>query len=130
MKSLRITIDGKSYDVDIEILDEAGQAASLPTTSASRSVRAAASQPVAAAKPAPKPAPTGADGAVISPLSGTIVSIDVQVGQAVTQGEKLITLEAMKMHTVVSAPQDGTVSAIHVQAGSSVDEGQPLMALS
>ncbi|MDP0495102.1 MAG: acetyl-CoA carboxylase biotin carboxyl carrier protein subunit, partial [Verrucomicrobiota bacterium JB024] len=75
-------------------------------------------------------APAAAAGDVVSPLSAVVVSVDVKPGQAVQEGDKLITLEAMKMNTFVTAPQAGTVSAIHVSAGNSVEEGQPLLALS
>lgn len=65
-----------------------------------------------------------------SPLSAVVISIDVKPGQAVKSGEKLITLEAMKMNTFVTAPADGTVKEIHVAAGDSVEEGQLLATLS
>ncbi|MCD8482497.1 MAG: acetyl-CoA carboxylase biotin carboxyl carrier protein subunit [Verrucomicrobia bacterium] len=85
----------------------------------------AAPAPAAAAK---SPAAAGA-GDVTSPLAGKVVSIDAPVGTAVKAGDKVITLEAMKMNTVVSASSDGTVKAILVNPGDSVEEGQPLLTI-
>jgi biotin carboxyl carrier protein len=66
---------------------------------------------------------------VPSPLSGKVVSIDVQVGQAVAEGAQLLTLEAMKMNTFVYAPKAGKVSAILVHPGDGVEEGATLVSL-
>ncbi len=56
-----------------------------------------------------------------------VVSIDVAVGDAVAEGQKVVTLEAMKMNTIVSAAAAGTVKAILVAAGDGVEEGQALI---
>lgn len=123
-KQFRITLNGKSYEVVAELLDEspAGHSANAPMASA----RAAAP----AAVPATKSAPAAAgQGAITSPLAGKVVSIDVALGAGVAPGQKVITLEAMKMNTVVSARVEGTVSAIKVKAGDSVEEGQLLLIL-
>jgi biotin carboxyl carrier protein len=53
----------------------------------------------------------------------------VQVGQAVKEGDHLITLEAMKMNTFVFAPRAGKVAEIKVAVGAAVDEGQALARL-
>jgi len=66
---------------------------------------------------------------VTSPLAAVVVSVDVAVGAAVEEGQKVVTLEAMKMNTVVTAHKAGTVKAIHVDAGDGVEEGQALIDL-
>jgi biotin carboxyl carrier protein len=58
-----------------------------------------------------------------------VVSIDVAIGDVVEAGQTVITLEAMKMNTIVSAPSAGTVSAIHVSASEAVEEGQAMVTL-
>jgi biotin carboxyl carrier protein len=63
-------------------------------------------------------------------MAGKVVGIDVQPGQSVEEGENLITLEAMKMNTFVTAPQSGTVASIEVKVGDPVEEGQALLTLS
>lgn len=128
MKRLRITVEGKAYEVDVEILDE-GFATPAPRPVSSASARVAA--PIAKAAPAaPKPAAGGGGaGDVASPLAAVVVSVDVAVGDAVEEGQKVVTLEAMKMNTIVSATKAGTVSAINVAAGDAVEEGQSMITI-
>ena len=63
-------------------------------------------------------------------MPGTIVDIDVNVGDTVTRGQKLLVLEAMKMENEIVAPQDGTISEISVTAGALVNAGDVLVVLS
>lgn len=130
MKKLRITINGKTYDVDVEILSEEGtHAAAEPARRPAPRAAAAAPAPAAAPAAAPAPAAAGGEGDVPSPLAGLVVSVDVKVGDTVSEGQKLVTLEAMKMNTIVSASTGGTVKAIHVGQGDAVEEGQSLLSL-
>jgi len=127
MKTLRITVDGKTYEVGVEILDEepaAGRGVA-PVRSA-----AVSATPVAAPKPAAKPAGQAAPGMVVSPLAGKVVSVDVEKGAAVKTGDRVATIEAMKMNTFIYAEGDGTVAQIMANAGDMVDEGAPLLQLS
>lgn len=128
-KQFRITLNGKSYDVVAELMEEDGSSDSTPSGGQRRPARSGGASAVArtSAKKAPAPAP--ADGAVPSPLAGTVVSVDVARGDSVEAGENIITLEAMKMNTVVSSPVAGTVKEIHVTAGDAVEEGQPLLTI-
>ena len=127
MKKLRITVDGKVFDVVVEMLDEQGQpTASQPAAPAFQQT-SIAPPPSSAPKSA---APVASAGAVTSPLAGRIVSIDCQVGQRVASGAQLATVEAMKMNTFVYAEREGTVAAIHVSPADAVEEGQVLVTLS
>lgn len=130
MKRLQVTVEGKTYEVEVEILDEGG-APAAPARRASSGGGTRIAAPVAAPKKAaaaPAPAPsTGSGGAVASPLAAVVVSVDVAIGDAVEEGQKLITLEAMKMNTIVAAPAEGTVKAILAKAGDGVEEGQALI---
>ncbi len=126
MKKLRITVDGKTYEVDVEVLVDEDEAA-MPRRAAPVRSSAVAAPVAAPAKAAP--AAAGA-GDVPSPLAAVVVSIDAQPGTAVKEGDKLITLEAMKMNTIVSAPAAGTVGTVHVKPGDSVEEGQVLVSMS
>ena len=71
------------------------------------------------------PAAAGA-GDVPSPLAGKVVSLDVAPGTAVKAGDQILTLEAMKMNTIIYAPASGTLTAFCVSAGDTVQEGQAL----
>ena len=131
MKRLRITVQGISYDVTVEDEDMASvDAASTPAPVAAAPVASAAPVPVAAPVAAAAPAAPAGDGAVPSPLAGTVISVDVSVGQKVSNGDTLLVLEAMKMNTNIGAPKDGTITAVNVAPGASVTEGQVLITLS
>ncbi len=127
MKKLRITVEGKTYDVEVEMLDGgfAAPAAARPAAGAPVAAVAAATPAAAPAAPA---APVSASGdGIPCPLAAIVVSVDVKPGQQVKEGDKIVTLEAMKMNTFVFAPKAGTIGQILVAAGQSVAEGQPLV---
>ena len=63
---------------------------------------------------------TASDGAILSPMPGRIISVDVAVGDSVTKGQKLLTLEAMKMEHTLTAPFDGVVAELNAEAGAQV----------
>ncbi|MGP8201437.1 MAG: biotin/lipoyl-containing protein [Limisphaerales bacterium] len=129
IKKLRVTVDGKSYEVTVEVPDESGSAAAAPpppVSAPAASSQSAPSQPVPSHS-APVVKTGGGPGAVLSPLAGRVIAIIVKPGQEVKAGDHLLTLEAMKMNTVVSAPRAGKVAEILTTVGSAVDEGQILV---
>jgi 3-methylcrotonyl-CoA carboxylase alpha subunit len=60
------------------------------------------------------------DGAIIAPMPGKVIALDVKEGDAVTKGQRLMVLEAMKMEHALTAPFDGTVAELNVSAGGQV----------
>ncbi|PAX06714.1 acetyl/propionyl/methylcrotonyl-CoA carboxylase subunit alpha [Sphingomonas lenta] len=68
-----------------------------------------------------------ADGAILSPMPGRVIAVDVAAGEHVAKGQKLVTLEAMKMEHSLVAPFDGTVAELPVEAGGQVTEGALLV---
>lgn len=128
MKKIRVTVEGKTYEVDVEIV---GGQPSIKNVSAAPARTSAAVAAPAAAPAAPKPTAPVAAGAgdILSPLAAVVVSIDVQVGQQVAEGDKVAVIEAMKMNTVVNATASGTVKAINVKPGDSIQEGQSLLTI-
>ena len=68
-------------------------------------------------------------GHLAAPMSGTVVAVCVQAGEAVAKGAPLLVLEAMKMEHTITAPGAGTVVAIHYNAGDQVAEGADLIDL-
>ncbi|WP_395614566.1 acetyl/propionyl/methylcrotonyl-CoA carboxylase subunit alpha [Allosphingosinicella sp.] len=67
------------------------------------------------------------DGAIVSPMPGKIIALEVSAGQDVTKGQKLLTLEAMKMEHSLTAPFDGKVAELNAEAGAQVSEGALLV---
>jgi 3-methylcrotonyl-CoA carboxylase alpha subunit len=60
------------------------------------------------------------DGSILSPMPGRIIAVEVTAGQVVTKGQKLLTLEAMKMEHSLTAPFDGVVAELHAKTGAQV----------
>ncbi|MFD4943157.1 carboxyl transferase domain-containing protein [Streptomyces sp. NPDC058409] len=77
----------------------------------------------------PKPRQGTADGTLTAPMSGTVVSVDVAVGDDVRSGQQLLVVEAMKMEHVVRAESAGTVRAVGASVGDTVGEGRPLLVI-
>ncbi len=135
MKKLRVTVNGVSYDVDVEVLedDDMGVAASgLPPVqrSSAPAPAPAAPAPAPAAPSAPAaPAPAAAAGSntLQSPLAGIVVELKVAVGDQVNANDHVIVIEAMKMNTNVAAPVTGKVKSIEVKPSESVKQNQVLM---
>jgi 3-methylcrotonyl-CoA carboxylase alpha subunit len=66
------------------------------------------------------------DGALLSPMPGRVVAIDVNLGDSVTRGQRLLVLEAMKMEQALVAPFDGVVVELKAAVGAQVGEGMLL----
>ena len=69
---------------------------------------------------------SAADGAILSPMPGRLIAVDVAEGDAVIKGQKLVTLEAMKMEHSMTAPFNGTVAELNAVEGGQVSEGAVL----
>ena len=109
MKKYKVTVNGVAYEVELEELTGAAPA------------------PAAAAAPAPPPPPASAGGEqVTAPMPGTILSVNVAVGDSVKRGQVLMILEAMKMENEIMCPRDGRVAAIQTAKGAAVESGTPL----
>ncbi|HAZ30540.1 TPA: oxaloacetate decarboxylase subunit alpha [Candidatus Acetothermia bacterium] len=66
-------------------------------------------------------------GAVVAPMQGMVVAIKVKPGDAVTKGDTVVVLEAMKMQTAIQSDRDGKVHALYAVESSSVDVGDVLL---
>ena len=76
--------------------------------------------------PLPEPVPALPPGSLTAPMPGLVLAVHVEVGQPVTAGQPLLSLEAMKMEHALAAPADGTIAELRVTAGSQVDAGAVL----
>ena len=120
MKTLRITLEGKTYEVGVEVVKGSPAISSV----------AAAPAPVAApTAAAPAAAPAAGGLSITSPMPGLVFKIVVSVGQQVAKDQELIILEAMKMESPIHAPNAATVSAILDKEGDAVTEGHVLIHL-
>jgi len=66
------------------------------------------------------------DGAIVAPMPGKVTSVDVSQGDKVAKGQRLLTLEAMKMEHGLVAPFDGVVVELNTKASAQVSEGTVL----
>ena len=117
---LRISLEGQSYDVDVELLPEA---------SADPLDLESLALPESVLRPTPPDDTRPEDKICRSPIAGVVVSVAVSVRQKMRQDDPVLVIEAMKMQTTIGAPVDGTVDAVHVVPGESVKPGQPLCTL-
>lgn len=128
MRKFNITVNGKTYEVDVEEVGRASTAA-YTAPAAAAPVQAAPVAAPAPSAPAPKPAAasTGAGTPVKAPMPGTIVSIKVNVGDTVNKDTLVAVLEAMKMENEIFAGVEGTVTGIATNAGASINSGDTII---
>ncbi len=124
MKQLKVTVNGKTYDVCVE---EVG--ASSAATVAAPAPAATPATPATPAAPAAAPAVAASGEQICAPMPGTVISVKVSNGQAVKKGDVLLVLEAMKMENEIYAPCDGTVASVAVSNGDAVESGKVLVVL-
>ncbi|MBK8507529.1 MAG: biotin/lipoyl-containing protein [Candidatus Competibacter sp.] len=131
-KKFRITVEGKQYIVAVEDISTEDAQNLYPTPGSMNVAPAAVTAPVAPATPAAvsasAPAAAGA-GDEVAPLGGVVQTVHVSVGQVINEGDKLVSLEAMKMITHVMAKRGGKVTNIAVKSGDPVDAGQVLLTI-
>ena len=134
------TLNGKKYEIEIERVDGykpldrgAAAVATAPIIAPAPAPVAAAPAPAPVAAPAPAPvaapAPAAGGQSVDAPMPGKILDIKVKVGDAVTFGQCVVVMEAMKMETEIVAPAAGTIASINVSNGDTVDTGAVLVTL-
>ncbi len=125
---LKITIDGKEYDVDVEVADE-------ERPSSGPYYYVPPSNPVTLPSPPPPPhgaaAPSGGNvdetKVCRSPIAGITVRINVQVGQQIQANDALLVLEAMKMETNITSPVSGKVKSVNTNVSEGVQINQVLV---
>lgn len=129
MKNLKITVNGTSYDVQVEELETQGAAVVQSTKQQVPKEEKPAQAMIS--EPASKREKAGSPGAetVNAPMPGTIVDVKVLPGQNVSKGDVLVILEAMKMENEIMAPRDAVIASVDVNKGESVNTGSPLVSL-
>lgn len=145
MKEYKYKINGNLYKVAIGDIENGGAEVEVNGTpykveleqKAATTIKVATPKPAAAPRTATgekviaKAAPAAAAGgtAVKAPLPGTVLDINVTVGQEVKAADTVVTLEAMKMENAIKAGVDGKVTSISVAKGDAVLEGAVLVTI-
>jgi glutaconyl-CoA/methylmalonyl-CoA decarboxylase subunit gamma len=137
MKKLRITVNGKVYDVLVQVLEDdeqivpgAGLGSSLPSVGPPAVTQPAAAVPApgAAAPAIGRRTPVRSDPNLIrAPIAGVVQKVFVQEGATVEAKAPVVLLDAMKMDTYIYAPRDGEVAEVAVKAGDAVQVGDRLI---
>ena len=125
-KQARVIVNGTEYIVEVEGVKP--QPTKKPQVAAATYSAAPAAAAPAPAAVAPKAAVAGG-AKITSPLPGTVLAINVAVGDSVTAGQTVAVLEAMKMENNIAADKAGVVKEICVSKGAIVQEGEPLIIL-
>lgn len=110
MKIYKVKVNGKVYEVELESVTESTKKVEKDTTA-----------PVTN---------TSVEGeALVSPMQGTILKVNVAVGDKVTKGQVVMIIEAMKLESEIVAPKDGIVKAVKVNKGQVVNSKETLLIL-
>lgn len=119
-----VEVNGTPYKVELE--QKAATTIKVATPKPAAAPRTATGEKVIA-----KAAPAAAAGgtAVKAPLPGTVLDINVTIGQEVKAADTVVTLEAMKMENAIKAGVDGKVASISVAKGDAVLEGAVLVTI-
>jgi len=123
MKNYKVTVNGNTYDVNVEEADGVPEiAAAIPTAqpaAAPAQISAAADIPVG-----------GAQGEkIMAPLPGTVVAVMVSAGEQVKTNQVLLVIETMKMENELVAPRDGTVTGVFAAKGDVLESGKIVITL-
>ncbi len=113
-KQVPVEVNGRKYDVTLWVPEAVGAA-----PAAAPRKRAAASGGGASGG--------GGNGSIEAPMQGTIVGVEVEVGDTVAAGDPVVVLEAMKMENAIAADIAGTITEVRVAEGDSVGAGDLLV---
>jgi pyruvate carboxylase subunit B len=138
LRTFNVFVDDAYFEVGVEEVGGApvvryaqplaapASPAAAPAAPASAPAPAAPAAPAAAKAPAAAPAAAVEGTPLTAPMPGMIVSVAKKEGDAVSEGETVVVLEAMKMENALSAPAGGTIKAVNVASGDSVAKGDVL----
>lgn len=128
MKKFNVTVNGTTYEVEVEEVKAEGGVKSAPRPAATPAA-APAPKPAAAPAPVAKAAAGAGEHSIDAPMPGKVIKLVANEGATVKAGEVLLILEAMKMQNEITADADGTVKKFNVAAGQSVKAHESLVIL-
>ena len=123
MKKFNVTVNGTTYEVEVEEVKSAGASHAPAPKAAPAPAPKPAPAPVAAA---PKVAAGAGEHSIDAPMPGKVIKLVATEGQAVKAGDVILVLEAMKMQNEIAADADGTLKKFNVAAGQSVKAHESL----
>ena len=118
MSIYRIKMNGKTYEMEVDLIEEGNPKRVQPSPVVSKTV---VQEHVAIEEPAEVNPNT-----TLAPMPGSIIQIVVKAGDEVHEGDVVLILEAMKMENEVCAPKTGKIKAIFVSDGQAVSADTPL----
>ena len=126
MSKYRITIEGKTYEMEVEFIDE--NTADVPDTKKTyREFRNSAADPmVRVMDPSAQKQTVNNPGVVFAPMPGTVIKLFRQEGDTVKTGDVVLILEAMKMENEILAPADGVIKNMACREGQTAAGGDVL----
>ncbi len=122
---LKLTIDGKVYEVDVEASEPEVRRPGFVPSPAAAAARATA--PYIAPAAASDSQRVDESKVCRSPIAGVVVRVSAQVGQSIQANDVLIVLEAMKMESTITSPVAGKVAKVNAAVGDPVQGGQILV---
>ncbi len=128
--SFEVNVDGTAYVVTLTGEEDLAEAAGAPATgagAATPAVRVARKPPVPAAAVAPLVRAGGGGASLNAPMPGVIVDVAVKAGDAVTRGQLVAVLDAMKMHNNIKSTRGGTIAEVCVTPGQAVGHGDAIV---
>lgn len=126
MSKYRIILEGKTYEMEVERIEERIAPQPLPKKT-DREVRTSENASTVCVKePSIQEQTVAKTGVVTAPMPGTIISVEKKAGDAVNAGDLVLILEAMKMENEILAPSDGTIVKMDCEIGGTVAGGDVL----
>ena len=122
MRKFIVNVNGKSYEVEVEEMQNVSQQ--------NLTMKETATAPVSAPTPTPAPAPATSAPAggtkVSAPMPGTIKKVAIKNGDIIKKNDVIFVLEAMKLENELYAPCDGRITFVGTSEGSTVNSGDLL----
>ena len=118
MKIYKVKVNGKVYEVELESVTENSEKIVADAQKANEAPKV---------EEAPKVQSNGEGVPLKAPMQGTILAINVKVGDSVKRGQTCVVLEAMKLENDIVAPVDGVVTEILVTKGQSVNNQETIL---
>ena len=116
MSIYRIKMNGKTYEMEIDLIEEGKPKKSQPIPVTSKPVETKVIEEATEFNP----------NVITAPMPGSIIQVHAKAGNEVAEGDVIIILEAMKMENEVCAPRSGKIKAIFVSEGQAVSTDAPL----